>query len=179
MTTTETITLAQFVRQHLDNTTEVDPRKIAAAVATETPDSLLHEFYHQALVEYVRIKVGQSRLSAIRATRDTDDNAPTSIQQETVNGVRRPARSAKRLVAASAWARALQASIYVAGERKKFGSCTTDDLSHVVAGYQARIEQNAHWADYYSAVQSLMLKHNVETVADLPAAVAATLREPK
>lgn len=149
--------LNSLIREVATDHPGADPREIAQHVAKLTDEDVLVDFYAEALVSGVRAILSAERNHLL-------DGPPAP---EPVKGARRTSPKVDSI--RNWWAELLAARVHVGDSNwKTLGACTVDDLQFCVDERKQLIARIETQAQNYQKLITLMVKHGVRTVADLP-----------
>lgn len=189
MTTTEISSVHNLITAALADSSESDPRMIAAQVVALIPDDMKLAILVDALVPQVRNVIAKQRNTALahtftpaNAARPTTAAAapvcrqpllppisrPSSIQAENIDRPR-PNRSAKVAGIRDWWTEMLAARVHVGESRwKPLGECGVKELEFAERERRAQAERHLTNAKMYLRLRQLLDEHEVSTVAELP-----------
>lgn len=134
------------------------PQEVADYVAIATSAADVDRWYRELLVQAVRTVTNQQR-------RDTAPPAPKPMPKDRPT----PAPSTKLQERRSWWQNTLDTRVHVGGGvEKTIATCTVDDLEFCIKERSVAIERIDHQIDNFRQLVSLLDKHDVDTVAQLP-----------
>lgn len=152
------VSLRAVVSQVLSDTDIVDPREVAAKVASMIPPEQVHQILVDALVADVRTVMGMRRNAAMSHALDS---------------TARPSRSAKVAGIRDWWAEMLASRVHVgSGTWMALGQCGDQELAFAEAERRADAARELQRAEMYEQLRGLLRKHKVRTVSQLPADAA-------
>ena len=155
---TEQVSLRALISQVLSDTDIADPREVAVKVAAMIPPEQTHHVLVDALVADVRTVMGARRNAAM---------------SHVLDGSHRPARSAKVAGIRDWWSEMLAARVHVgSGAWMALGDCGEKELAFAEAERRADAAREMQRAEMYEQLRTLLRKHKVRTVSQLPADVA-------
>ena len=131
-----------------------DPREIAEAVAAATPEDAIRVHYAAALVGEIRRVLGGQR-----------NNAMTNALHPT---------SAKLAQRRDWWTEMLNSRVHVDGSWLTLGECGREQLRFAANERRADAARELQRAESFDLLITLLRKHKVATVADLPASAIPT-----
>lgn len=156
--------LRDVVRGVLHETDLTDPGDVAGAVLVRIPARKSREALSQALRQYVRVVIGQTRMDH-PAEPDTAGPSKPRYHSWKVAGIRDYWDD---------WQRQLRQRMHGAGEWKMLGDFTYEDLIAAAAERRALAERNAAAADQFQRWADLLIEYDVTRFGDLPADVQAS-----
>lgn len=152
MSDQQDMSLHRLITTTLTTLGSLDPREIAEAVADATPDELVREFYLKTVVAEVRSVLATQRNNAMSKALNP---------------------SAKLAQRRDWWAEMLASAVHVGGGLwVTIGECGPAELSFCARERRADAEREIKRAEAFDKLRSLLRKHKVEKVEDLPADAA-------
>ena len=128
-----------------------DPRELAQHVATEVPSNKIRNMFAEAIIDDCRHHLMGRRNKALNAPRRS-------------GGV-----SHKQQQCRDWWADICAESVHVGGGKYiPVGKCTVNDLDYLIEERETTIERIQKHVNEYKTMRSLMVKHKVIHVEDLP-----------
>ena len=146
--------LPELIRRIVDGSDLSDPREIAEAVAAATPEDAMRAHYATSLIGEVRRVLGAQR-----------NNAMTNALHPT---------SAKLAQRRDWWAEMLASRIHVGGSWLTLGECGREQLAYAANERRADAARELQRAESFDLLISLLRRHKVATVAELPASAIPT-----
>lgn len=147
------VSVRALVRQVMDETDLIDPAEIAGEILRRLPKEDVQAALEQTLPGYVRVVMHQAF---------TPPPKPST----------KPGRSVKREGIVDI-GRALRDGVHCATGWKHLADCTKEDLLFAVHERLSIAEKNRAKAEQFQTLVTLVTKHKVEVVADLPQDVLA------
>ena len=144
-----TTTLYDMIRTVLDESTETDPRVIAADVLAAIPDEGWREVVSPALVSYVSSLVTRSRQGV-----PTQPNRPQVVRSAKVAGIR------------DDWQRFLGERVQVEGTWKRVAECTVQDVQALARERREVAAKNVAHATRFEKLAEDMQAQGAATVAE-------------
>lgn len=154
-------TLSDLIDKALAELPEGNPRELAAWVAQHTESAALRDYYTEAIVDVIRIRIGAHR------------NATLNSRKQPW----KPPAHGKNSQRHTWWQQMCSERVHVGNtDYRLFGDCTLRDVQYCVAEREQDMARVAARRDFYQAVAALMVEHHVDTVKDLPPQAVSALQ---
>jgi hypothetical protein len=140
--------LAGLIRERLAMDASADPHRVALGIIEDIPEDQCRAALAMLLPDRVRLAIRQERREVARLSEEAWQ----------------PGESKWDLAA-----RVFGQRVHVAGEWKRLGECTRDDLAVLAGQHDALAAENAAQAKRYRAVARVVARAKADRVSDVPA----------